>query len=769
MNVLCDKGFKFPGWPRLLWLAAAVVLACGDGSQEGPRLDEVSPARVFFGVPERLVLRGAFTPPLAVDLGDDTPPTLENRFEVHIGSQRGYAVRALTQQALEVTAPATLPPGLHDVTVTNERGQSSTLPGAFEVVDRTVQRLAFVTSMRTAYPDTWTEALRIELRDAEGLAIPTSAPRPLRVTSESPTGRFARLGDDSATPTLELTLEPGETGLDFIYRDSTSGYHTLESSTVGLPSISQAVAIGRLGPAAAVRFARKPAAPLLAGEPLPLTVEVVDASGGPATFPPQGIQLELSTSSPAGGLALTPGEPFQPSLSLTLDATRSRLPFLYRDTRSAAEVKLTARALHLGTLTPLQPDEVSLGVRPAQATRLDVQRVSTGPTQAGTPQAFVVRALDTHGNLASTSGPVVLSTFPEDPGFSPTTATLEGGRATFDAQFTRTQTVSVVASLPDAATVRGASNEFMVRPGPAARLMLSPLEGLQRAGTQFSLTLRVVDQFGNRVDTPASFTLSASGVPAGALSPTDTGPFEGERTLTLSLTAAVAETRLTATSPTLSATSNGFAVLPGPTQRFVVEDTPGNKTVGVPFTVRIRALDAFGNTSQDVHELELSAQDVPASRLAPKQVVGFQGQADVSVVLTQALSSTRLSVLSGAAKGQQAGLFAVGPGPFAGYTLAVPSCVEDKQNWKLTATAVDDWGNPVPTYMGTAILKLSPFGRMVPGTTAAFSGGVVTIPHASVEGTAGKAPHPCLELLAQDANTPERSGAVCLNLQEHCP
>jgi hypothetical protein len=769
MSVPRERSFERPGWRGLLWLVAAGLLACGDASQEGPRLDEVSPARVFFGVPERLVLRGAFTPTLAVDLGSDSPPTLENRFEIHIGSQRAYAVRVLTQETLEATTPATLPPGSHDVTVTNERGQSTTLPEAFEVMDRTIHRLVFVTSMRTAWPDTWTEALRIELRDDQGRALPTSTPRRLRVTSDSATGRFARLGDDRADPMLEFTLEPGESGLDFIYRDSTPGYHTLESSTEGLPSISQPVAVGRLGTPAAVRFARQPTAPLVAGEALPLVVEVVDASGGPATFPPQGVRLELSTDSPAGGLALNEGEPYQSSLALTLDSARGRLPFLYRDTRSAAAVKLTARALHLGTFAPLQPDELSLTVGPGPVNRFEVRRISTGPLQAGTPQAFLVRALDTHGNLANASGPVLLSTFPEDPGFSPTTATLEGGRALFDAQLTRMQTVSVIASLPDAAHVRGASSELGVRPGPAARVTLSPVEETQRAGVQFSLTLRVLDRFGNPVDTPHSFSLSASGVPPGALSPPDSGTFEGERTLTLTLTAAVAETRLTATSPTLSATGNGFTVLPGPTQRFVVEDTPGPHTAGVPFTVRIRALDAFGNTSQDLHDLELSAERVPEDRLSPARVLGFQGQADVSVILRQALPSTRLAVLSGAAKGQQAGPFAVDPGPFAGYSMSVPACVEDKRNWRLTVTAVDDWGNLVTTYTGSARLELSPFGRMVPGSTPPFSGGVVTLPNVSVEGTSGRAPYPCLELIATDTRDGARNGLACLDLQVSCP
>ncbi|PTL84814.1 hypothetical protein [Vitiosangium sp. GDMCC 1.1324] len=653
-----------PGMLRLTVLLAC-ALSCAP-IQDTPRLDRVSPNSALYGSPEHLLLNGSFAPDLAVDLGSDTPPSLENRFEVRIGSERAYGVRFLSRDSLEAVAPTTLPPGRHDITVTDAQGHSSTLPGAFEVIDRDVHRLVFVTSMRSAHPGEWSEPIRIELRDPSGQPAPTSTPRTVRVTSDSSTGRFAWLGhEQEAQAALEVTLAPGESGLDIEYQDSTPGYHTLESSSRELPPITQTVAVGRLGPPTAVRFTWVPSSPLVAGEPVAIALEVLDSSGGPASMPATGIQLELSTNSPAGGLAVSGSEPYHPALSLILQASQGRLPLLYRDMRSATQVRLSARAINRDTLTALESDEISLVVEPGPTRRFEVLRAGTRPLQVGIPERFLVQALDAFGNLTPYTGPVLLDTVPTDPDFSPGRIELAEGEASFYAEFTRVQTVSVVATDPNAATVSGTSDALLVRPGPPDHLAVSAVPGPQVAGTSFELTLEALDRFGNRSDMPVSLRLSASGVPDSALSPTTSGTFTGALTLPVTITAAVEETHLEITGgnseapDALHATTGGFEVRPGTTQRFVVEDTPEAKTVGVPFRVRIRAVDTYGNTTRDVHDLMLGAEGVHAHLFTPSDFAGFQGQADVAITISQAISSTRVTVLSGTTRGQQAGTFAV--------------------------------------------------------------------------------------------------------------
>jgi hypothetical protein len=753
----------------------AWVLSCGS-APDTPRLQAVSPEHAPFGSPERLRLSGSFTPDVAVDLGSQAPPSLENRFEVRIGPERAYAVAFLSRDALEATAPATLPPGRHDVTVIDAHGRSATLPGAFEVIDRGVHRLVFVTSMRAARPGEWTEPIRIELRDPSGLPAPTVLPRVLHITSDSETGRFVRLGQQQeARRELEVTLAPGESGADLLYRDSTPGYHTLESSSPELPSIAQTVAVGRLGPPTAVRFTRMPSSALVAGEPVALTVDVLDSSGGPASLPVTGIQLTLRTLSPAGGLALHEGDPYHPDLTLVLQGAQGRLPLLYRDTRSAAEVWLSASGFNRDTNGALSPHTVSLSVRPGPTRRFEVLRTSTGPLRAGVPERFTVMSLDAWNNRTPYNGPVRLSTFPPDPDFSSSGFELEVGLAAFNAEFTRVQPVSVVVEDPHTPDVRGATPELSVQPGPPTRLTVSNVVGPQHAGVPFSLQVEALDRFGNRVDTPLSVALSASGVPEGALSPTTSGTFTGALTLPVTLTAALEETNLrvvtgTATSPgALSTTTGGFAVLPGATQRFVVEDTPGTQTAGVPFRVRIRAVDTYGNTTRDVHDLVLEAQGVRAHQFTPARVPGFQGQADVELTVLLALSGTRLSVASGTLKGQQPGTFAVNPGPVVRFQPQVPPCITASDRWKLTLQAVDTWNNAVSSYSGTVRLALSPFGSISPSLTPEFTGGTLTLPNVALSDVAGREPQSCLELVVTDTVDARRSVRQCLNLQLSCP
>jgi hypothetical protein len=751
------------------------VLSC-DSRLAPPRLDQVSPEHASFGSPERLRLSGSFTPDVAVDLGSDAPPSLENRFEVRIGSERAYAVHFLSRDSLEATAPASLPPGRHDVTVTDAQGRSSTLPGAFEVIDHGVHRLVFVTSMRSAHPGEWTEPIRIELRGPSGQPAPTSTPRALRISSDSETGRFARLGQqEESSRELEVTLAPGESGVDLLYQNSTPGYHTLESSSRELPPITQTVAVGRLGPPTAVRFTRLPSAPLVAGEPVALAVEVLDASGGPASLPATGIQLELSTHSPAGGLAVTAADPYHPALSLILQGGQGRLPLLYRDTRGAAEVWLSARAINRDTLGALEPHDVALAVHPGPTRRFEVLRAGTGPLQAGVLERFTVRSLDDWNNPTAYTGPVLLDTVPPDPGFSPDGTGLVLGLAAFNAGFSRVQAVSVVATDPTATGVRGASAELSVRAGPPVRLAVSPVEGPQFAGRPFLLTLEALDRFGNRAQTPLTVTLSAAGVPEGALSPTTSGAFTGALTLPVTLTTAVEETRLSFIEGTpeapgaLRTATGGFAVLPGATQRFVVEDTPGERTAGVPFQVRIRAVDTYGNTTRDVHELELSAESVHAHLFSPTRFASFQGQADVELTVSQALSSTRVLVASGPLKGQQPGTFTVRPGPFARFLLQVPHCITERDRWKLTLRAVDRWNNLVPTYTGTARLAVAPFGTITPDSTRPFNTGTTTESGITLGDVVGRAPYSCVELIATDAVDAGKTGTACLDLRTSCP
>ncbi|MET0406407.1 MAG: hypothetical protein ABW123_28565 [Cystobacter sp.] len=750
------------------------LLAC-DPAPDSPRLDAIEPPQVAFGSLERLRLTGAFPLGLSVELGSSNVPSLDNRFEVNIGAERALPVKYLSSDTLEVNVPPGLPPGRHDVTVTHARGQSTRLPAAFEVVDRGIQRLVFVTSMRSAHTSEWSDPIRIELRGPNGEFAPTAVPRTLVITSDSATGRFIRSGTDEPLSRMEVTLAPGESGVALRYQDATPGYHTLESSTQGLAAISQTVAVGRLGPPVQVRFTQLPTTPLTAGATVALTVEVLDESGGPASLPLTGIRLELDTDSSAGGLTRSNAEPFHSSVSWVLSSPQGRVPLLYRDTRAASRVRLSARAINQDTLRPLVPDAREVTVVPGPTHRLEVRRDRPGAPRVGEPERFSLHAFDDFGNPTDHSGPLYLETSPVDPGFSPGEVAMKAGRASVEATFTRVQEVTLGVVDPHAPRVRGATPPLPVRPGPPTSLKVTPVGATQRAGQPIPLTLEALDRFGNRVDTPLSVSLSVPGVNKDALRPTTSGTFVGSLELPVVLTQSVAQTHLrfeqedAEPSQALSTTTGGFTVRPGPTQRLVVGDVAEPGRAGVAVRVHIRAEDGWGNRSEDVHDLTLGAEGVPAGHFTPNHFSGFKGEADVAITLTQALQHARITVEADGLRGQQAGTFPMRPGTLARYALQVPDCVTDADRFTLTLRALDTWGNLATDYTGQARLSVAPFGTLYPGNTGAFSAGVHVLTGLVLGEVEHQVPHDCLRLTATDEGGSGAEGTTCIQLRPQCP
>ena len=763
----------------VLALALACTLSCGTSLEEF-HLEQVTPGKVDYGARARLLLRGTFSPDLVVDLDDlDAAPDLENTFEVTVGGVLAQPVEIQSHEVLEATLPPHLEPGIYDVTVTDGRGRSTTLAQALTVEDHEVKRLAFLTSMRSAHTSDWTDTIRLDLRSQDGLQVPTSRSRVVVFSSDSPTGLFRVAGQqEAAGRELTVTLPPGATGVEIQYQDTVAGYHTLSASSGQLPVISQTVAVGRLGPATKVRFSRVPTTPVVAGASVALALEVVDASEGPASFPAQGIRVELATESLGGGWRRSVNEPSQRALSLTLARPEDgKIPLFYEDSVSTglAQVKLSVSGLNQDTQTPLETDTLMLTVLAGPTHHFEVTHGSTDLLRAGAFVPFSLRAVDRYGNLTALNDTVLLSSDPHDPDLSPTSIKLANGETPLKVRFTRQQEpVALVVTHPTNTAITGRSVPLFVRPGPPARLQVEPVPNPQRAGAPFALTLRALDAYGNEVDTPLSARLASfpSGIP---VSPTTSGTFTGRTTVHVTLTHGVPEMSLDFTSPelkALSTRSSGFRVDPGPTQRFSIElpTPPASYVAGVPFTALIKALDAYGNVTRDVYDLDLGAENVHTHLFSPGTLEGFQGSALVSITVSQA-STTRLWVSAGALKGEQPGSIQVSPGSFAKYSLSVPACISPNTPFKLSVTALDTWSNKVPDYTGSALFTLTPStsARLVPSAVGPFSGGTYAVLNAEVQNVTVPLPIECLTLTATDTSETEKSASTCLKIQSTCP
>jgi len=98
------------------------------------RVDTVEPATVPYGEQTPVVLRGLFQPRLRLDIDGQREPSVEDVFEVEIDGTWQLEGKAATPDRLELTVPAELPVGAHDLSVREPFGQRVTRMAALTVV-----------------------------------------------------------------------------------------------------------------------------------------------------------------------------------------------------------------------------------------------------------------------------------------------------------------------------------------------------------------------------------------------------------------------------------------------------------------------------------------------------------------------------------------------------------------------------------------------------------------------------------------------------------
>lgn len=740
---------------RLGWVGLALVVACGGKAAPTLRVDSVEPPRIPFGVESEVIVHGIFEPRLAVDLSQQGQTTLVDDFEVEVGGIPAKVVKRLQTDRLDVVLPKELPVGTQPVTVTDPRGQRVTLDAAVEVFAPAPTRVAFVTSMRAAETGTWTEPIRIGLLDSAGQLTVSPQPVRLQVTSDSPTGRLARAGSlGPGTPSLDLTLPQGVQSVDFAFLDSAPGYRTLTAVADGFEPITQPVVVGRLGDASLVRFVAAPTPSMTAGATAPVVVEIQDVTGAPAGLPSNGIRVEVTAPAPLS-VGTSPSGPFLPTQAAIIQSGAGRETFYLQGTQVAAGVEVKATATNLATGGPLGPDAVTVGVAPGPLAGFEVLRANTGDAVAGTPQRFAVRAVDQFGNTV-TSWADRATLHAEPDGFSLSTPIASGGVFQQDVLLTHAGQGSVTVSDQASPPHTGQSAPFRVAPGPFAGFDVAMPAGAQVAGSPFPVTVRAVDAYGNTVPETHQVALAASGTPAGALSPTSSGPFTGAAQLAVTLTKALPNTALTVSEGAVARTSGSFPVLPGPIQRFDVSNAASLQTAGVPFAVTLRALDAYGNETLDAHDVALLASGVADGALSPVRSGTFVGHVNLQVAVTEAASGIRLAAQDASASGAQTAPFDVQPGPVAGFTLSAPPCVVNGTAFTLALQAVDAYGNPSTAFTGVVLLS-SQVG-FSPSKSPNFSAGALTLRNAKFANVGPTAR--TLTLVAVDQANAQHTGST---------
>ncbi|MBV9494846.1 MAG: DUF11 domain-containing protein, partial [Acidobacteria bacterium] len=205
---------------------------------------------------------------------------------------------------------------------------------------------------------------------------------------------------------------------------------------------------------------------------------------------------------------------------------------------------------------------------------------------AGSAFNVTVVARDAFNNVAAYAGPAHFTS--SDPAATlPADGTLNGS-ATL-----RTVNAQTITATDGAIT---GSASIDVSAAAATSFSIDPIAN-QTAGVAFPIHAVAHDAFGN-VATSFSGTATLA-TNDGPISPVTLAFSAGIADANVTLTRAGTSRTITATQASINGTSNAFDVAAGPLDHFRIEAATGGaigaQTTGVPFAIRITALDAFGN------------------------------------------------------------------------------------------------------------------------------------------------------------------------------
>ncbi|TNF27308.1 MAG: hypothetical protein EP329_19680 [Deltaproteobacteria bacterium] len=349
---------------------------------------------------------------------------------------------------------------------------------------------------------------------------------------------------------------------------------------------------------------------------------------------------------------------------------------------------------------------------------------------AGAATSLTVSARDAFGNVATDYVGTV--TFGVDDG----AATVPADHAFVAADagaFTTTELVlrtagSRTVTVGDG-TLSGSAAVTVVH-ADAAALVVEASPAPFTAGAPFSITVTVVDAFGNVVTDFAGTVGLTSSDPLATLpsaytfSPSD----QGVHVFTGVTLVSSGEHTVSASSSTGASVGGAVAVTveSGSDVVFALTGIPDPATAGVPFDVTVTVKDTFGNVVTDyVGTIALLTSDDAATLPAPVALTGTSGGVATfsGVVLKTAGAHTLTAADAGQGISQSVGVTVVS-GAAASLAINGPSTITAGTPFTVTVTAEDAWGNAATGYAATLAFSSSDEDATLPsdGTFPAGSG-----------------------------------------------
>jgi adhesin/invasin len=566
---------------------------------------------------------------------------------------------------------------------------SSTLPGTAVVT-------ATVGSLSTTSQVTFTPGAPANLALA-------AAPSTLTVGSLS--ALTATVTDQFGNPVANGTVVSFTTNLGSvspITRVTTNGVATatLSSTVAGLATVTATV--GSINVAKQVTFTAGPpvnvalaAAPstLPVGSLSALTATVTDQFGNlVATSVTVSFTTNLGSASPI--TRVTTNGVATATLSSTLPGTAIV-------TATVGSLSATA----LVTFTPGPPANLSLVAAPSTLT-------------VGSLSALTATATDQFGNPVA-NGTVV--SFTTNLGsVSPITRVTTNGVATA----TLSSTVAGLATVTATVGSINVAKQVTFTAGPPVNVALAAAPSTLPVGSLSALTATVTDQFGNLVATSVTVSFTTN---LGSASPITRVTTNGVATATLSSTLP-GTAIVTATVGSLSATAL-VTFTPGPPANLSLVAAPSTLPVGSLSALTATATDQFGNPVANGTMVSFTTNLGSASPVTRVTTNGVATATLSSTLPGTAVVTATLGSLSATAP------VTFTPGPPANLSLiAAPSALQVGNLSVLTATATDQFGNPVVN--GTVVSFTTSFGTLSDNSATTVNGVATATLSSTLPGTA---------------------------------
>jgi hypothetical protein len=453
----------------------------------------------------------------------------------------------------------------------------------------------------------------------------------------------------------------------------------------------------------AVGFTVSAPTQIAAGDNTSVTVTAVDALGNPVPGFLGTVDLD---STPAGSTALNLAGQY----TFTA-ADAGRHTFIFSNVTQVGAGTLSVFAVGMPEATD------PLTVVPAALNKFVFSAPAAIP--AGTPFSFAITAEDKFGNVETGyTGTVHFSALANDtqavlPADYTFTAA-DGGTHTFTATLTKSAgaTSPFIAATDVATGVRSSAN-IAVTPLAAVSLSMS-VAPTTPVNIPAKVVVSALDQFGN-VATGYTGTVHFASSDPQAVLPADytfTAADAGSHTFTVTLKTAGTQTlSVTDTvNPAFSSQAQISAVIVVPASFEIFAETSfgvPTATAGVAQSITLAALDASGNVLTGyTGTVHFSSSDAKAVLPADYTFTAADGGFHTFTVTLKTAGTQLFTVVDTTHPSVSASLsFSVAPGAVTHFLISGPTSVTQGVGFKITVSAVDDFGNVNAGYRGAVHLS----------------------------------------------------------------